>query len=191
MAILLFAYEIIIFTSAPSGKYHVIVGSYKKQSNAKKALLRLNKLGYKSAKILYNEKTKNFRISILSFETQISAINFTLKLNKLGFVDSWICDIYNSVKTSSTQPIKSGSNSIKLPHSKPNINLNLTSKNVPPVLEIKDEKDSKYHILVGSFKIEEYANNFKNRFKARRYLSAKVFAMKFNGDYNVVINSLK
>ena len=50
-------YEI-IFTSAPSGKYHVIVGSYKKQSNAKKALLRLNKLGYKSAKILYNEKTK-------------------------------------------------------------------------------------------------------------------------------------
>ena len=52
------------FYNAPSGKFHVIVGSYKKHSNAKKALLKFNKLGYKFAKILYYEKEKNFRISI-------------------------------------------------------------------------------------------------------------------------------
>ena len=177
-----------IFTSAPSGKYHVIVGSYKKQSNAKKALLKFNKLGYKSAKILYYEKEKNFRISILSFETQRSAINFSLKLNQLGIEDSWI--FYNSEQTSLIHPIKSASNSIKPPQSKPKINLNLTSKNVSPVLEIKDEKDSKYHILVGSFKIEEYANNFKKSLQKQGYLSAKVFSNEANGDYNVIINSL-
>ena len=95
---------------------------------------------------MYYEKKKNFRISILSFETQRSAINFSLKLNQLGIEDSWI--FYNSEQTSLIQPIKSASNSIKPPQSKPKINPNLTIKNVSPVLEIKDEKDSKYHILV-------------------------------------------
>ena len=63
-----------IFTNASNGKFHVIVGSYKKHSNAKKALLKFNKLGYKSAKILYYEKEKNFRISIISLKREVQQL---------------------------------------------------------------------------------------------------------------------
>ena len=55
-----------------SERHHVIVASFKNQSQAQKELMRLNNLGYDLAKILYDENGKNFRISIISFEKRRS-----------------------------------------------------------------------------------------------------------------------
>ena len=165
-----------------SERYHVIVASFKTESLAQKELVRLNNSGYELAKILYDENGKNFRISIMSFDNRSSAINYTQEINQSGFNDTWI--FYNSLNQSSPNLIvKSGVN--------PSINLqsNSTSKDILPVSQPQDEGDPEYHILVGSFNNENYANNFKESLLRQGYLKAKVIKEGADGTYNVVLNS--
>ena len=162
-------------------RYHVIVASFKTESLAQKELVKLNNLGYELAKILYDENGKNFRISIMSFDKRSTAINYTKELNQSGFNDTWIFN--NSLNQSSQNPIvKTNAN--------PYVNLqsNSTSKDILPVSQSQVEGDSKYHILVGSFNNENYANNFKESLLRQGYLKAKVFK-EAEDTYNVVINT--
>ena len=171
-------------------KYHILVGSFKIEEYANNFKKSLQKQGYLSAKVFSNEANGDYNVIINSLNSKIDAERFIKKLADTPYRNASILGDSSTVNSSQIQTINSKVNTIKPSKSKPKINLNLTSKNVSPVLEIKDEKDSKYHILVGSFKIEEYANNFKKSLQKQGYLSAKVFSNEANGDYNVIINSL-
>ena len=139
-----------------SERHHVIVASFKNQSQAQKELMRLNNLGYGRAKILYDENGKNFRISIMSFDKRSSAINYTKELNQSGFNDIWV--FHNSSNQSSPNPIvKARVNpSINLPPnlkqlpSKPQIKSNSPSKDALPISETQGEIEPEYNIMVGS-----------------------------------------
>ena len=138
-----------------SERHHVIVASFKNQSQAQKELMRLNNLGYRRAKILYDENGKNFRISIMSFDKRSSAINYTKELNQSGFNDIWV--FHNSSNQSSPNPIvKARVNpSINLPPnlkqlpSKPQIKSNSPSKDPLPRYKTLGARDQDYHIFVG------------------------------------------
>jgi outer membrane protein OmpA-like peptidoglycan-associated protein/cell division protein FtsN len=167
-----------------SERYHVIVASFKSESLAQKELVRLNNSGYELAEILYDENGKNFRISIMSFDKRSSAINYTKEINQSGFNDTWI--FYNSLNQSSPNPIvKSGVNSSV------NLQSNSTSKNTLPVSLSQDEGDPEYHILVGSFNNENYANNFKESLLMQGFLKAKVIKEGAEETYNVVLNTFR
>ncbi len=165
-----------------SERYHVIVASFKTESLAKKELVRLNNSGYELAKILYDENGKNFRISIMSFDNRSSAINYSKEINQSGFNDTWI--FYNSLNQSSPNPI------VKTSVTPPiNLQSNSTSKDILPVSQSQDEVDPEYHILVGSFNNENYANNFKESLLSQGYLKAKVIKEGSEENYNVVLNT--
>ena len=180
-----------------SERHHVIVASFKNQSQAQKELMRLNNLGYKLAKILYDEDGKNFRISIMSFDKRSSAINYTKELNQSGFNDIWI--FHNSSNQSSQNPIVKArvnpsinlSSNLKQLPSKPQIKSNSPSKDVPPISETQEDRDPEYHILVGSFNIEDYANNFKESLLKQGYSNAKVVKEESEETYSVVLNTFK
>ena len=166
-----------------SERYHIIVASFKTESLAQKELVRLNNLGYEFAKILYDENGKNFRISIMSFDKRSSAINYTKELIQSEFNDTWIFyDRTNLNQSSPNQIVKTNVNS--------NINLqsNSSSKDILPVSQSQDEGDSEYHILVGSFNNENYANNFKESLLRQGYLKAKVIK-EAEDTFNVVLDT--
>ena len=165
-----------------SERYHVIVASFKTESLAQKELVRLNNSGYELAKILYDENGKNFRISIMSIDNRNSSINYSKAINQSGFNDTWI--FYNSLNQSSPNPI------VKIGVTPPiNLQSNSTSKDILPVSQSQDEVDPEYHILVGSFNNENYANNFKESLLRQGYLKAKVIKEGSEETYNVVLNT--
>ena len=120
-----------------------------------------------SAKVFSNEANGDYNVIINSLNSRIDAERYIKKLVDTPYRNSSILGDSSTGNSSQIQTINSKVNTIKPSKSKPKIDPNLTSKNVSPVLEIKDEKDPKYHVLVGSFKVEEYANNFKNHFKSK------------------------
>ena len=75
--------------------------------------------------------------------------------------------------------------------SKPQIKSNSPSKDVLPISETQEELDPEYHILVGSFNIENYANNFKESLLKQGYLNAKVVKEESEETYSVVLNTFK
>ena len=165
-----------------SERYHVIVASFKTESLAQKELVRLNNSGYELAKILFDQNGKNFRISIMSFDNRSSAINYSKEINQSGFNDTWI--FYNSLNQSSPNPI------VKTGVTPPlNLQSNSTSKDILPVSQSQDEGDPEYHILVGSFNNQNYANNFKESLLRQGYLKAKVIKESSKETYNVVLNT--
>ena len=167
-----------------SERYHVIVASFKTESLAQKELVRLNNSGYELAKILFDQNGKNFRISIMSFDNRSSAINYSKEINQSGFNDTWI--FYNSLNQSSPNPI------VKTGVTPPlNLQSNSTSKDILPVSQSQDEGDPEYHILVGSFNNQNYANNFKESLLRQGYLKAKVIKEGAEETYNVIINTFK
>ena len=70
-----------------------------------------------------------------------------------------------------------------------NLQSNSTSKDILPVSQSQDEVAPEYHILVGSFNNENYANNFKESLLRQGYLKAKVIKEGSEENYNVVLNT--
>ena len=64
--------------------YHVITGTFKNGFNAWDQVNKLNKLGYKTAKIL-PKKNQLFKVSVISFKNYDSAVQFQKKIVLQGF----------------------------------------------------------------------------------------------------------
>jgi outer membrane protein OmpA-like peptidoglycan-associated protein/tetratricopeptide (TPR) repeat protein len=94
----------------------------------------------------------------------------------------------SSTLVSPLKPVAKPSNLKKL-SSKLQIKSNSNSKDISPVPQPQDDVYPGYHILVGSFNNENYANNFKESLLRQGYLKAKVIKEGSEETYNVVLNT--
>ena len=146
--------------------YHILVGSFKIEEYANNFKKSLQKQGYLSAKVFSNEANGDYNVIINSLNSKIDAERFIKKLSDTPYRNAYSITLQGSLQQltqvqfqtiytlqKSIQPVAKPSNLKK--SSKPKIKSNSSSKDVSTCFSVKDEKDSKYHILVGSFNNEE------------------------------------
>ena len=74
----------LLISNIQETNYHVITGTFKNGFNAWDQVIKLKKLGYKTAKIL-PKKNELFKVSVLSFKNYDLAVQLQKKLALEGF----------------------------------------------------------------------------------------------------------
>ena len=189
-------------------EYHILAGSFNNENyanNFKESLLRQ---GYLKAKVIKEGSEETYNVILNTFTSKVDADKFIQTLSDTPYRNATIPGYPSkkfskvipprpipnqSIPSTSVSPLKSvakPSNSKKLP-SKLQIESNSTLEDISPTSETHDEDDPEYHILVGSFKNENYANNFQESLLRQGYFKAKVIKEVADGTYNVVLNSFE
>ena len=72
----------------PTGKYHVIIGSFEDYKNAKEKFDQVGK--WAEAEMFYHKDKKTYRVSIYSSTDKTKAENVKADVKKDGYPDAWI-----------------------------------------------------------------------------------------------------
>jgi len=195
----------LVISNIQETNYHVITGTFKNGFNAWDQVIKLKKLGYKTAKIL-PKKNELFKVSVLSFKNYDLAVQFQKKLALEGFkttnieqhdLDNNIID-YNKVvvtenKENEIEETNEGSlNEIENQEKIKENNFTKKEKeeddNKKPEIIFKN-LDDYYEIVVGT-----YSNGFNawdrvNELKKKGFKSSKILRRK-NNLYRVSVKQI-
>tara|TARA_Y100001970_G_scaffold19388_1_gene21818 strand:+ start:7231 stop:10248 length:3018 start_codon:yes stop_codon:yes gene_type:complete len=184
--------------------YHVITGTFKNGFNAWDQVNKLNKLGYKTAKIL-PKKNQLFKVSVISFKNYDSAVQFQKKIVLQGFNNTNIeqYDFNNDVIDYNNSDVSNNQENEILENNKVSLDKieNLEKIKDSTIEKIEKETNNKsqntfknlddcYEIVVGS-----YSNGFNawdkvNELKKKGFKSSKILKRK-NNLYRVSVQQIK
>jgi len=184
--------------------YHVITGTFKNGFNAWDQVNKLNKLGYKTAKIL-PKKNHLFKVSVISFKNYDSAVEFQKKLALQGFNNTNIeqYDFNNEIIDYNNSDVSNNQENEIQENNKVSLDEVENQEEIKDSVIEKIEKESNnmsqttfknlddyYEIVVGS-----YTNGFNawdrvNELKKKGFKYSKILKRK-NNLYRVSVQQIK
>ncbi len=194
----------LVISNIQESNYHVITGTFKNGFNAWDQVIKLKKLGYKTAKIL-PKKNELFKVSVLSFKNYDLAVQLQKKLALEGFkktnieqhdLDNNIIDYNNAVITENKENEIEEINKVSLNEIE---NQEIIKDSIVSKTEKEDDikkpqillenLDDYYEIIVGS-----YSNGFNawdrvNELKKKGFKSSKILKRK-NNLYRVSVKQI-